>query len=425
MKLFYAWFSLLLVSVPGESICPDRLQSALLSQWSQSSARLGVVVRSGEEVLVDINGGQSFIPASVQKLFTTAGALTTLGADFRVKTILTVTDKGELKLTGGGDPSFRSDRDLPRLVGQLNPGNIPIQSFQITAEPWGNSYGRGWEWADRQEPYAPPIGAVVIDENILEWKVDPNFSWKHPSRAQGWQVQNSTQLGQEDTLEIQVDSQTLILKGIIPQPIEYAHPIPDPGAQFLSLLRHELKRRGMKKLKPGTAVVLSPPLHKLVQTANKDSNNLYAEQLLRIVGRHYPRPGQDYETTGRAFLSQQVKSAGFYLADGSGLSRHNQATPQQIVELLVKMAEHSSFRASLPIGGKDGTLSNRLANLDLQAKTGTLTGISTLAGYLKPPHYPPVIFAILINHSLANPAQNRATIDAMVALINELTPCEL
>lgn len=419
MKLLCAWLLLPILPLPGLGICPDQLEFEI-----EPSARLGVFVKSQDQVLVDINGNQAFTPASVQKLFTTAVALTTLGAEFRVKTVLTMSPEGELILTPGGDPSFSSGRDLPQLVGQLQRGSTPIKNIEIHQEPWGNTYGRGWEWEDTQAPYAPPIGGVVIDENILEWNLNPSFSWKHPSRAQGWQVKNTVQLGQSDSLEIQILGQTLVLRGTIPSTIEYATPIPDPGAQFMTLLGLELKKQGLTHLKPSQVFVLSPPLKDLIKVINKDSHNLYSEQILRILGRELSQPGQDYETRGRTIINQAVNNPGFYASDGSGLSRHNQATPRQIVDLLAKMAKNPDFRSSLATGGKDGTLTNRLKHLSIQAKTGTLSGIGTLAGYLTPPHHPPVIFAILVNHSLLSPGQLRSQIDRMVEQINQLTPCD-
>ncbi len=419
MKLLCAWLFLSITPLPGLGICPDRLVFE-----AEPTARLGILVKSQDQVLVDINGNQAFIPASVQKLFTTAVALNSLGPRFRVKTVLTMSPEGELRLTGGGDPSFSSDRDLPQLVRQLERGTTPIKNILIEQESWGNAYGRGWEWADTQAPYAPPIGGVVIDENILEWSLEPGFNWKHPSRARGWQVKNNVQLGQSDSLEIQTHGQTIVLRGTIPAPLTDAIPIPDPGAQFVMLLRSELAKQGLNYLKPSQALVFSPPLKDLVKITNKDSHNLYGEQILRILGREQNRSGLDYETRGREIITQAVNSPGFYVADGSGLSRHNQATPKQIVELLERMAENSEFRASLPIGGKDGTLRNRLKHLNIQAKTGTLTGVGTLAGYLTPSQHPPVVFAILVNHSLLSPQQLRTKIDRMVEQINQLTPCE-
>ncbi len=419
MKLVFPCLSLGL-ALPGLTICPDGLESALLSHWAEPSARLGVVVRTKEQVLVDINGDQAFIPASLQKLFTTAQALNSLGGDFRIATVLTASHQGELKLALGGDPGFSSDRDLPRLVAQLQRGRIPIKTIEIVPEPWGKSYGRGWEWEDLQEPYGAPIG-VVIDENILEWKLSPQFSWKHPHRATGWQVKNQTQWGEKDTLQIQAQGKTLTLKGTVPTPIEYAHPIPDPEEQVLMLLRRELQQQKIKTIAPGQATIFSMPLKELVKITNKNSHNLYAEQLFRLLGKNAPNYNQDYEAKGREIITKEVKSTGFYAADGSGLSRYNQATPKQVVDLLLKMENHPDFRASLP--SQDGTLTNRLKGLQIQAKTGTLTGVSTLAGYLNPPRHPPVTFAILINHSLATPSQNRATIDAMVSEINRLTLC--
>ncbi|MFN3361716.1 MAG: D-alanyl-D-alanine carboxypeptidase/D-alanyl-D-alanine-endopeptidase [Pseudanabaenaceae cyanobacterium] len=419
----YLWL-FLLCSFPSWSICPDRLARQLEQQWTEPTARLGIVVRTPERVIVDRQGEQAFIPASLQKLFTTAVALQKLGAEFRTSTSVTVGEDGKLHLRGGGDPSFTSDRSLPALVAQIKPGNVAIAQIEWESEPWGNSYGYGWEWADLQAPYAPPAGGVVIDGNVLPWRLDPSFSWQFPDRAFGWQVENQVQLGTTDTLQIQVQGQKLLLRGTIPEPIEYATPIPDPPQQFINLLQAELQRQNLTEVAVGTATWFSPPLQELIKITNKESNNLYAEQILRLLGRQFRQPNQDYATTGRDLITQAVPTPGFYAADGSGLSRHNQVTPHQVAHLLLQMADNLPFRQSLPQAGRDGTLTNRLSHLSLQAKTGTLRGIATLAGYLTPPRHPPVIVVIMVNHSLLPTALLRQQIDRFVTTINDLELCE-
>lgn len=421
LKYFWLW---LLLSCPSWSICPHQLSAELQRQWSESSARLGIVVRTKDQIIVDLNGEQAFIPASLQKLFTTAVALRKLGPEFRTNTTLTVQPDGSLQVRGGGDPSFSSPHALPALVAQIKPGNIPITKIEIAGEPWGPPHGYGWEWSDLSAPYAPPIGGLVIDGNILPWRLDPSFSWQYPDRALNWQVENRVQLGTTDTLQIKVHGQKLILEGTIPKAIEYATPIPDPQQQFVNLLHAELQKQGLTKVEPGTAILFSPPLTELIKTINKESDNLYAEQVLRLLGRQFRQPDQDYETTGREIVKQFVTTEGFYIADGSGLSRHNQATPHQIAALLLQMTPNPHFRNSLSQAGKDGTLAHRLSHLSLQAKTGTLRGISALAGYLAPPRHPPLVFVVMVNQSLLPREQLRQKVDQLVTTINDLELCE-
>ncbi|MDX1977453.1 MAG: D-alanyl-D-alanine carboxypeptidase, partial [Pseudanabaenaceae cyanobacterium bins.68] len=149
------------------------------------------------------------------------------------------------------------------------------------------------------------------------------------------------------------------------------------------------------------AVVYSPRLKELVSTTNKDSENLYAENLRLILGN---QPAQ-------LWSKWQIEKQDLRLVDGSGLARRNSLKPRSVVQLLQAMAHNSSFRNSLAIAGQDGTLKSRLAGTQIIAKTGTLDGIAALAGYIL--GAPELAFAVIINHGAPQPRHNRQVLDAI------------
>ena len=185
----------------------------------------------------------------------------------------------------------------------------------------------------------------------------------------------------------------------------------------------------------------SPPLREVVQTMNHESQNLYAEQLLRtlaVVGP--PDTTADDLTEGSAALGALavrtelsevgIDTSRVRVVDGSGLSRKNYVRPRAMTRLLVHMwseapsDRRAAFYDSLPMGGREGTLEYRFprgaaARGEVRAKTGTLTGASALSGYVRTPRGTPLAFVIFCNHHLADAEDVRAAQDAIVNALAE------
>ena len=179
----------------------------------------------------------------------------------------------------------------------------------------------------------------------------------------------------------------------------------------------------LQKLHPQTTISSNKSLREWVTVTNLKSNNFYADTLLSYIGG---------STAAKRALSELgVNPRGFYLADGSGLSRRNVATPRALVETLRAMnstPNRSIFITSLPTAGISGTLRNRLKQTPVQglvhAKTGTLRGVRALSGYLEHREYGTLVFSILVNQpNLAGSSLVRA-IDEIVLRLNMVTPCE-
>ncbi|MFM7886385.1 MAG: D-alanyl-D-alanine carboxypeptidase/D-alanyl-D-alanine-endopeptidase, partial [Pseudanabaena sp.] len=321
----------------------------------------------------------------------------------------------------------------------------------------------------------------TINENSLNWTIRPNkvgepaiFEWENPALAGDWLVENKSSTVSDDSMLYMLPDRALsvvrpygqkvlIISGAISDKAEREDggvAVPDPEANFLQLLRQELDAQEIK-VKPFTnipkkllptqelAIAYSPPLSAIITTTNKDSNNLYAELLLRAVGEKFysklfqkPLGDPFYEYVALNGVNGGISSLKEYLdtikiggnnvllADGSGLSRRNLTTPKAIVQLLYNLADNRTFRSSLPIanidGTRDGTLASRwkLNPISLQAKTGTLTGVSALSGYAKPQYYSEVIFSIVINNSNLRSRELNSYVDAIIARINRLEPCQ-
>jgi serine-type D-Ala-D-Ala carboxypeptidase/endopeptidase (penicillin-binding protein 4) len=435
-------------------------------------SRLGVLVTALtplSQTLVNIDGDKYFIPASNAKLLVTAAALRLLGANYRIRTSLVAryepSLRGELAsglgVAGRGDPSLTTDT-LKLLVKQLKERNIRrIYGIYALSQFRDSGLGAGWEWQDIQEYYAAIAHPLTINQNALDWTIKPtrvgqpvSFSWDKPDLASSWIVENKTRTamkGSPHTLKVErpFNSQKLIISGQMPidsEPELGATAVPDPTAHFLKLLIAELIAQGIQ-IAPtssnSTAVTLqspsvelasveSPTIAELIRTTNKDSNNLYAELLLRQLGQRFPQSQQEASEAGieaiAKFLRKQgISTDSFNLADASGLSRRNAITPRALTQVLQAMGRDPVFRDSLPIAAIDGTLKNRFQNTpasdNLRAKTGTLSDTVSLSGYAKPAMYDELVFSIMLNHSNLEAKDAREFVDAIALLLMRLQRC--
>ena len=168
--------------------------------------------------------------------------------------------------------------------------------------------------------------------------------------------------------------------------------------------------------------------------ANLNSNNLYAEALLRTLGSKVNSLDSNSQTgliaAKQALTNLGVDPKGYVMADGSGLSRHNLVSPDAIAQTLSAMSSSqyaTVYRASLPVAGVSGTLLNRLKNTPAQgvvsAKTGTMSGVLALSGYINAPNYEPLVFSIIINQSNQSSATIRQAVDEVVLLLVSLRRC--
>ena len=179
----------------------------------------------------------------------------------------------------------------------------------------------------------------------------------------------------------------------------------------------------LQKLDPQTTIRSNKSLKEWVTVTNLRSNNFYADTLLRYMGG---------STAARQALRELgVNPRGFYLADGSGLSRRNAATARALVETLKAMnstPNRNIFLTSLPTAGISGTLRNRLKRTPVQgivhAKTGTLRGVRALSGYLEHREYGTLVFSILVNQPHLSGSSLVRAIDEIVLRLNMVTPCE-
>jgi D-alanyl-D-alanine carboxypeptidase/D-alanyl-D-alanine-endopeptidase (penicillin-binding protein 4) len=450
-----------------KNICPTQLASAVdevINRPQYSRVRWGILVQplyKGQN-LYSRDAQKYFTPASNAKLLTTAAALQQLGANYRIRTSVYQDGNNVVRVVGRGDPSF-SDTQLVALAKQLKAKGIT----QITKLIADDSYFQGdivspsWEWEDVYSDYGAPVNSLILNENVFSINLVPQavgkplqVAWTDFSEARFWQIINQSVTVEEKqpafiNVTRELSGNVLRIQGQLAakaDPFLVKVPVIDPSNYFLRRFRIALAGEKIRLRETGVvsggvnqqevAFVESSPLSELLMETNQNSNNLYAEALLRaIASLQSKKPDQTTVNAGLEVLKTSltrlgVNPTGYALVDGSGLSRHDLISPEALVQVLQAMAKTPSssvYRASLPIAGKSGTLKNRFLNTPaegiVQAKTGTVTGVVSLSGYVNTPKYEPLVFSIIVNQSEQKAKALREGVDEIVVLLTQLQRC--
>lgn len=456
--------------------------AAIINQPQFRNARWGIRVETLgtsstlPRLIYNQEGDRLFVPASNVKLLTTAAALDRLGADFRIRTSVyasnTDPNGAELRLVGRGDPSL-SDDDLADLARQVSDRGIrQVASLDIDDRYFrSDAINPNWEWEDVQAGYGAPATSLILNRNEIRVVAYPGrvgqpvrIEWLDDVDDSQWQIVNQTTTvasgGGFTWVGRDLSRPILYVYGqraIGAPPDVSAISIPNPSAYGLRQFRSALEEAGIRVL-PGAiadqatpaltsptlpsifdsevASVLSPQLSNLLVDTNQSSENVYAEALLRQVGVVGANPipasplraGLDATKDALAILGLDPNS--YVLVDGAGLARQNLISPATFVELLQIMAQHPDaavYRRSLAEAGVSGTLRNRFRNTAVAGrflgKTGGLTGIASLSGYLTPLQFEPLVVSIIVSHSNQPGSTRRNAIDAIVGQLAQLRRC--
>jgi len=416
---------------------------------------------STRRTLVAINSGRLFRPASNVKLFTTAFALERLGPGHVMYTLVTADASpdgagriaGDVTLVGGGDPTAKVNDIAARIVeaGVREIGGDIIGDD--TAYEW-EPYPEGWTVDDSLWDYGAAVSALTLDDNTFRLTLRPGPEPEaRPTAAltpaSGWiTLDNRVQWSAKSDAEISIERGEgwLRVSGTMPRrTVTMSLASGDPALNAARALREALldrgvavrgravarhRRRGEQAPPPQPfeiARIASPPLIEILRTIDKESQNLYAEMVLREVSR--VRTGNTGRTDAlderKAFLAEcDISAPEYSLKDGSGLARQNLVTPNAVVMLLTHMygsANRAAWLSLLPVGGRDGTLASRFGGdpraSRISAKTGSLDGVSALSGYAQRSNGRRVAFSILVNNFNGEASEIRSVMDRIALLL--------
>ena len=433
-------------------------------------ATWGAVVESADsgQVLYRHNAERLFIPASNLKLLTASAALTRLGADFRWTTTVVArgarqgdTLAGDLVVAGRGDPTFAVDaagdstdelKSLRGWVDSLTARGIHVIRGRVVGDASAfpdPPLGRGWAWDDLEADYAAPVGALQFNESVAWIEVEPSIvpgaaaSLLLVPREAPLRLFGAVATAAPDSNIAQLtwsrapfgDSVTVGGRLSARRATERLPvAVPDPTRYFEAALTQALGEGGVTVL--GAPVQsfaaaetlftwLSPPLSQVLPLLLKPSQNQIGETLLRTLGLQVKGVGA--VDSGRAVIRDVLTEFGvapdaYVLADGSGLSRYNDVAPEAIAAVLAAMyrrPDFPAFRDALPVAGVDGTLATRFLGTaaagNVRAKTGSMTGVRTLSGYVRTPDGETLLFVLIANNATAPRRVVEAAQDRIVA----------
>lgn len=441
------------------------------------NAIIGILaVDDNGKVVAEWNSNLPMLTASTMKTITTGVGLATLGKDFKYSTKIAYTGEinnqilnGNIHIIGGGDPTLGSEDTVAFSIDSIFGiwtdaiknlgikeihGNIVVDDRYFAREQMPDS----WSWSNFGATYGSATSGLNFHENTQEFKLVPgknvgdkvSVSQVYP-QVPGLEIVNDLTTGEEKTgnrswYYVQDITRASLYtgtvakdKGIVYESNSNRFPHLSCGFHF----REYLLKNGIDcfpeiidikdideaedEAKIFIAETFSPELWKIVDVTNHVSNNLYAETILKTIGKETTGIGS-YDSSivalYRILDSLKVPVTGFTMEDGSGLSRQNYVSPKFFCNYYSIMQESDTFAEffnSLPMPGGPGTLKNVLKNEDqkikdrIHAKSGSLSNVRCYAGYVQgSKKYGLVKFAILTNNYAAPTSKMQPKIEGFL-----------
>lgn len=372
----------------ASAISAPTLQAKLAREMRHAGGFSGAYVRDldSRRTLFAAKADAPRAPASVEKLYTTASALMRFGPDATLPTTVAGRGfldpdgvwRGDLYLRGGGDPTLGPD-DLQRLSRALDAAGILRVDGSVLGDESRFDLLRGS--FDTGGAYDRDIGGVLSALAL-------NRGFAKDGRPAAQAARQFAKVLRADGIRVEGASGA----GAAPA-----------GAQAL-------------------ASAASPPMRDLIRLTNVHSDNFLAEMLLKDLGAEFAGAGTT--AAGAGVVRAQLAALGVtpQVVDGSGLSRADRTTPRQVVHLLEAMHGQDvagAFEGSLAVAGRTGTIRRRMRGTAAQdrckGKTGTLIGVSALAGLCEAAGGHTIAFAMLMNRT--NVARAHGVQDRVAAAI--------
>ena len=406
------------------------------------------VVRLGEKAGQDVpvfahNAELPLIPASNLKLITTAAALERFGQGFKFTTELRLTPEGDLVLIGDGDPAM-GDAEYLKKVGWKSTTLFEMWAVQLREKQGvrsvrnvivddsvfdGQTLHPRWPPDQIQKRYVSEVGGLNFNANCVDFQIGVvapgqlvQYSLDPPTNY--ITVRNNCVAGKDNAIWLsrEAASNDIILKGEsrgTKEPVSVT--VHDPSLYAATVFAETLAAHGVRRdgeirrdntfrgdIRGNVVAVHETPIGTVLARANKDSMNLYAEALCKRLGAHASGASGSW-ANGTVALAEFVRSVGvpdnqFHFDDGCGLSKENVISPRAITAVLAHEyhgRNRDQFLVSLSITGVDGTLEDRFRGSDLRGrvigKSGYVSGVRSLSGYLKAKDGQQYAFSILMN----------------------------
>ena len=465
-KIFFTILcGLIAISIQAQPLA-QRLDSLLFNDPMLKTSEVGISVfdlTTGEQ-LFQYQDEKLYRPASTEKVVTSVSALATLGMEYTMNTRLQYTGqiegdtlKGNLYLIGGFDPEFM-DEDLDSLVDVIARSGIRYIADTLVADVsmtdsiyWGN----GWSWDDVPASFQPYMSPLMLNRGCVDVTVIPTQKDSLPQVScvpvsNYYQVDNDgvSQQSQAGPLKITRNwlhhGNLIHISGNVTKETTRTLSIYDSKEFFFQTFAQRLRERGVgfnqtafadcpenDSLTVVTSLfTLERPIGEVLKQMMKESDNLCAESMFYHMAMNHAQHKRVSDNDGTDAINHFIKeklglNPDYYnIVDGSGVSLYNYISPRLLLEYLKYAYYHADifqpFYEALPIAGVDGTLEHRMkkgkAYRNVHAKTGTVTGVSSLAGYAKAPNGHQLAFSI-INQNVMKSRQARAFQDKVCEIL--------
>ncbi len=395
---------------------------------AQSGINKGSVAISVKDVqtgktVYEYQAKKPTMPASTLKLVTLSASLDQLGKDYKFSTKLYKNTNNELFVKLGADP-FLTSSGLNNLFETAvknkkitSPKFIYVDDYVFDKTEWGE----GWQWDDDLSPLMPKFSSYNIDRNLLGIIITPTTKNSpadiYTSKFYPTTFMNLVTTGDENSIKISrntsISPNMLIVEGTVKKQTTTYIPTNNPKMYFILRLEDAIRSAKMdyygkfaQKKVPTTNVYLvaqvDHPIDMAIEAILKNSNNFVAETVFKLAG------GKFVNNTGALVNSQKMLYAYFEklnlnpedikIVDGSGVSKNNIMTSDFMTSFLAKEEVQELLNGKLATAG-EGTLTNRMLYFkdNLYAKTGTLSDVSAIAGYITSRNGKKYAFDIMIN----------------------------
>ena len=399
-----------------------------------------------DSVIFSFNENKNVLPASVLKLITSAASIKILGNSYRFKTeyfyegTINKEEKilnGNIIITGNGDPTigkgYFEDSSLVKfdslakyIKNELGVENITGRIKIINENSHEKWYGKGWDIDDISFYYSPVISPISFNENLVKLSVKKGKVYTEPYYP--FDVKLDTTSAYRSRFSRIMGTDSVVVSSRFNKRVSGYITVNNPEKLFTIQLAKVFKKNGIAVQDKNVAAsdtvtkikdIFSEELITILAECNKKSNNFYAEQLFRENVRMFSYDSLVYDSipvnegltkksilkVSRAMYNSLFGITDAKIADGSGLSRQNFFSAYDFIKVLKTMYEDENFYlylSSLSQPGNEGTLEYKFVNNKLAgalfAKTGSMTGVNNISGYMLTKNNKRIAFCILNNY---------------------------
>ena len=430
----------------------DKFDKIIEKSSLNTNATIAVSIKKTDRgsVVYERNSNKLLHPASTLKMVTIMPELNALGDKYLFKTQIYYDNDKNVYIKLGADPYLTSN-DLKAMLFKLKENGIfPIKNIYIDSTIIdGIEWGVGWMWDDDTNRLIPKYSAYNLDQNLIKIQITPTTEGENAKISSANSatttimnyVKTSAEKTDVGTARFDwVSPNILYLQGTVSQTVTLEVPVSNPQAYFLNEMKKHLKNIGISYEKiqyqplPEGKIMLTEKVSGIERALSdilQNSKNFVAETTLKVAAQK--KTGHQGSTiTGIEMVNDYYKNIlqgnnkVIEIVDASGVSRNNLLTANFLTDVLIYITSKENFelvKSKMATPGV-GTLKNRLLEYkdsdNIRAKTGTLSGISGICGYIKANNENTYAFSILIQNFTQDPSEAKKLEDEIIKAIVEL-----